>query len=77
MTTENKSPKIVIRRELEGRKTPDRGGKRTSAQVLLSPSETGRGPVNLRPFYWECFTHSLIIVYGVVILVFTFYNPLN
>lgn len=42
----------------------------------MSPSDT-KAPVNLKPYYWECFTHSLIIVYGLVILLFTFYNPLK
>ena len=41
----------------------------------MSPSET-RAPIDMKPFYWECFSHSLIIVYGIVILMFTFYNPL-
>ena len=33
--------------------------------------------VNLKPYYWECFTHSLIIIYGLAILFFTLHNPLN
>ena len=34
-------------------------------------------PKNYKPYYWEVFTHSLIILYGVAILIFTFYNPLK
>lgn len=34
-------------------------------------------PKNYKPYYWEVFTHSLIIIYGFAILVFTFYNPLK
>lgn len=71
MQAANKSPKIVIRKAL----APNSPAKLRRG-LVQSPSER-REPLNLRPFYWECFTHSLIMIYGVVILIFTFYNPLN
>jgi hypothetical protein len=68
---ELKSPKIVIRRVLESKNNK----YSKQPQQLMSPSDS-RQPIDMKPFYWECFTHSLIIIYGVVILMFTFYNPL-
>ena len=65
-TTEFKSPKIAIRRQL-----PE--GSRIHSPI--SRDGGGAGNINMKPFYWECFTHSLIMIYGVAILVVTFYNP--
>eukprot|EP00350_Pseudokeronopsis_sp_OXSARD2_P013804 CAMPEP_0170568396 /NCGR_PEP_ID=MMETSP0211-20121228/81166_1 /TAXON_ID=311385 /ORGANISM="Pseudokeronopsis sp., Strain OXSARD2" /LENGTH=136 /DNA_ID=CAMNT_0010890263 /DNA_START=816 /DNA_END=1223 /DNA_ORIENTATION=+ len=31
---------------------------------------------DLKRFYWACFTHSFIIIYGIGILIFTFINPI-
>jgi len=66
-----KSPKIVVRRALADNSTPN-------TKKRLMGSETGSeigGTVNLKPYYWECFTHSFIILYGVLILILQFYNP--
>jgi len=41
----------------------------------MSRDGGGAANINMKPFYWECFTHSLIMIYGVAILVVTFYNP--
>jgi hypothetical protein len=74
ISSQSKSPKIVIRRALERQSS----NKRSDSASLLSLSDAGPSRhLNLKPFYWECFTHGLIIVYGVVILLFTFYNPLR
>jgi Transmembrane amino acid transporter protein len=72
-TTEFKSPKIAIRRQVPGAAA----GKSENRISSNTDNAGGAAPVNLKPYYWECFTHSLIIIYGLIILVFTFYNPLK
>ena len=73
--TEFKSPKIAIRRQLSGAGSDNRASNRISSNTDLGGG--GENRVNLKPYYWECFTHSLIIIYGLAILFFTLYNPLN
>ena len=73
-TTGNVTPKIAIRRDLV---SPNTRRKLPDNTPNMSSDLGSRAPVNLKPWYWECFTHSLIIIYGVAILLFTFYNPLN
>lgn len=41
----------------------------------LREEEQTKTQVNLRPYYIACFTHSFIIIYGVLILILQFYNP--
>ncbi|TNV82174.1 hypothetical protein FGO68_gene8270 [Halteria grandinella] len=45
-----------------------------ASPIILSDDSIAN---KLKSFYWECFTHGLIIIYGIVILIFTFYNPLQ
>lgn len=61
------SPKIAISRAVLDGTTP------TTRKRLEVPNN--ERIVDLRPYYFECFTHSLIIIYGVLILILTFYNP--
>lgn len=65
-----KSPKIVIRNAVLEGATPN-----TMRKAKKNTSVTNK--VDLKPFYFECFTHSWIIIYGVLILLFKFYNPFN
>lgn len=76
---EFKSPKIVIRREIPGGGNGAGGGRRYSDNNSFVGGVPGQGnaaPKNYKPYYWEVFTHSFIIIYGVAILIFTLYNPL-
>jgi hypothetical protein len=68
----NKSPKIVIRNAIIETQSP-RTKRRVHAAVRNSQGSTGG--VSMAPYYWECFTHSWIIIYGFVILILQFYNP--
>jgi hypothetical protein len=67
--TATSSPKIVIRRAVMEKTTP-----RTVRRA--EETETNH-QVNMTPFYIECLTHSFIIIYGLIILLLTFYNPFN
>ena len=74
-----KSPTKMIGSDNESSSGDESVGK-DSTHIIMSPCEEEEKSwqsVNMRPFYWECFSHSLIILYGIVILVFTFYNPIN
>ncbi len=61
------SPKIAISRAVMDGATPN------TRKRLTKPVDERE--INLRPYYIACFTHSLIIIYGVLILILTFYNP--
>lgn len=60
------SPKIVVNNAVLEGATP---------MTMRRANQQNKKP-DMKRFYWECFTHSFIIIYGVLIVVFQFYNPI-